>query len=658
MASIGERPARLSRSREFPAHGAHAQDERLVALAIGALGIVFGDIGTSPLYAFRECFHGPHGIAPTPENVRGVLSLIFWSLIGVISIKYVLLVMRADNDGEGGILALMALVSPAAEGGAPGKSARLAGPGGGGLQRAFIVTLGLFGAALLYGDGAITPAISVLSAVEGLAVATPALHPTVLPLAIAILIGLFLVQRHGTAAVGRVFGPVTLLWFLSLGALGVLAVWQRPDVLTAASPLAAAQFVRSDPLHAFFVLGAVFLVVTGGEALYADMGHFGRRPIRAAWFAIVLPMLLLNYFGQGALLLGDRAAAENPFYRLVPGPLLYPMVALATAATVIASQALISGAFSITRQAIQLGYLPRLSIRHTSAHEAGQIYIPEVNWALLVATVWLVLEFKTSSGLAAAYGIAVTMTMVITVLLIYFAMRRLWGWGLAPSLAVTGVFLAADLAFFGANALKIAHGGWVPLLLGASFFTVMATWRRGREILAERLAEKALPLEGLFREIDERKPARVPGTAVYLSGNPAGAPPALIRNLRYNKAIHEHVLLVRVVTAKVPFVLEDRRIQIEDLPRGFTAIRITYGFMEEPDVPHAVERCRLKAVPIDLDDITYILGRETLIATERPGMAIWRERLFAFLSRNALRATAFFKIPSDRVLEIGTEIEL
>jgi KUP system potassium uptake protein len=624
-------------------------DPRLVGLTLAALGVVFGDIGTSPLYAIRECFHGPHGIHPTPANVLGVLSLIVWSLILVISIKYVLVVLRADNEGEGGILALMALVAPAD------------GPGATRVQkaeRAIIIVLGLVGAALLYGDGVITPAISVLSAVEGLEVATPALGPYVLPLTVAILIGLFMIQRFGTAKVGRVFGPIMVVWFLALAALGVGGIIRHPSVVQAVNPYEAVRFFAADPIASFLVLGAVFLVVTGGEALYADMGHFGRRPVRLAWLFLVLPCLLINYFGQGALLLDNPSVAVNPFYRLVPSALLYPMVALATCATVIASQALISGAFSLTQQAVQLGYLPRVEIRHTSEHERGQIYVPQMNWLLLVGTVWIVLEFRSSSALAAAYGIAVTMTMVITMCLVYFAMRRKWGWSFPLAGGITLFFLMIDLSFLGANLVKIKDGGWVPLAIAVCLYTVFATWRRGRKVLGDRLKEKTPPLAELFKELSKNPPSRVPGTAVYLSGNPWGTPPALARNLKHNKSLHETIIVLRVAVGRVPHIPDAARLDVEPLIHGFYTVTANYGFMQDANVPALLRIMKTMGVPIDLADVTYVLGRENVIATERPGMMIWREKLFAFLSRNAIRATAFFHIPADSVMEIGTEIEM
>jgi KUP system potassium uptake protein len=625
---------RVSGSHQAPSLG-------LVTLA--ALGVVFGDIGTSPLYALRECFHGPHAIAPTPANVLGVLSLIFWALIVVISIKYVTYVMRADNQGQGGILALMALIPPTYR-----------GP----QSRGVLTALGLFGAALLYGDGIITPAITVLGAMEGLKTATPFFDPYVVPLTVAVLVALFLVQYRGTAAVGRVFGPVMIVWFAAIGILGLRMVIQSPSVLTAINPLHATDFFVRNGWHGFLVLGSVFLVVTGGEALYADMGHFGTRPIRVAWFAIVQPGLMLNYFGQGALLLASPRAAEQPFYLLVPSMLLLPMVVLATLAAVIASQALISAVYSLTRQAVQLGYSPRLEIQHTSAQTIGQIYVPQINFALMAATVALVIAFGSSSSLAAAYGIAVTATMGITTLLAYVVSRHVWGWNRLASGLVTGLFFVVDLAFFGANVLKIAHGGWVPLVIAATVYLLMTTWKRGRDILGARLRERAYPFAQFLKDIAARPPIRVPGTAVFMTGSPAGTPITLLHNLEHNKVLHEKVVLLTVTTADVPQVPPEDRVSVEPLGENFFRVTVVYGFVEEPNVPAALAEARSQGLKIDPRTTTYFLGRETLLATRRPGMAVWRERLFVLMSRNAMRATAFFRIPSDRVVELGLQLEL
>ncbi|XXF81485.1 potassium transporter Kup [Myxococcaceae bacterium GXIMD 01537] len=615
-------------------------------LALGALGIVFGDIGTSPLYALRECFNGPHGVSPTPENVLGVLSLIFWSLIIVVSVKYLLFVMRADNRGEGGILALMALVMQRTK----GQSHPTARP--------VLMALGLFGAALLYGDGLITPAISVLSAVEGLSVATPVFEHYVLPITLVILLGLFLVQRHGTAGIGAVFGPFMCVWFTTIAVLGVMEVVTNPVVLHAFSPLHGVDFFVRNKGHGFLVLGAVFLCVTGGEALYADMGHFGYRPIRLAWFALVLPSLMLNYLGQGALLLRDASAARNPFYLLAPDWALYPMVALSTMATVIASQALISGSFSLTRQAMQLGYCPRMEVVHTSAEEMGQIYLPGLNIMLLVGVVALVLGFRSSSALAAAYGIAVTATMAITTMLAYVVARERWGVGRAVALPMAGTFLAVDLSFFGANAVKIADGGWFPLLLAVAIFTLMTTWKRGREILAGKLRAASMSLRDLLESFGEHGPVRVPGTAIFMTGNPEGTPPALLHNLKHNKVLHEQVVLLTILSEEVPHSAAEERVEVEPLEQGFVRVVARYGFMENPSIPDILKRCREKGLQFQLMGTSFFLGRETLIPSKKPGMAMWREALFAWMSRNARSATAFFRIPPNRVVELGTQVEL
>lgn len=628
------------------AKGNQAPSGRYLAkLTLTALGVVYGDLGTSPLYALRECFHGPHGTALTRENVLGVLSLIFWSLVIVISIKYLVFVLRADNRGEGGILALMALVRPAR----PGRPPR---------RRLIIVSLGLFGAALLYGDGMLTPAISVLSAVEGLEVAAPVLEPYVVPLTVAILAALFLFQQRGTAGVGVVFGPVLLLWFITLGLLGLVEILRQPAVLAAVNPVHAAQFFIRNGWEGFVVLGAVFLVLTGGEALYADMGHFGPRPIRLGWFALALPGLVLNYFGQGALLFDDPAAAVNPFYRLAPAWALYPLIALATMATIIASQAVISGSFSLTRQAVQLGYCPRVHIEHTSPEEIGQIYVPGINWALMASTIGLVIGFGSSSNLAAAYGVAVTSTMVITTLLLYVVARELWGWGWIRTVLLTGGFLAVDLGFFGANITKVPHGGWFPLVVGAGGYLLLSTWKRGREILRRRLEERSVPLDILLADIAADPPERVPGTAVFMTGNPGVTPPALVHNLTHNKVLHEKVIFLSVLTEEVPRVPLRERISVEELGQGFYAVTARYGFMQDPNIPAVLERCREYGLDIRLEATTFFLGRETLLATGRPGMARWRKRLFALMSRNAARAMAFFRIPPEQVMEVGVQVEL
>ena len=616
----------------------------LAALTVGALGIVYGDIGTSPLYALRECFHGTHGIAPTRDNVLGVLSLIFWSLTLIISIKYLVFVMRADNDGEGGILALMALVSAQ-------KSSHRSG------TRAGLIALGLFGAALLYGDGMITPAVSVLGAVEGLNVATTFFAPYVVPLAIVILVALFLIQSHGTERIGTLFGPIMIVWFVVIAGLGIRWIVRDPHVLEAFNPIYALTFFRVNGWHAFVVLGSVFLVVTGGEALYADMGHFGPRPIRVAWFVLVFPSLLLNYLGQGAMVINQPEAVHNPFYLLAPRWALYPLVGLATAAAIIASQALISGAFSLTRQAIQLGYCPRLAIEYTSPHQQGQIYMPQVNWILMLCTVGLVLGFRSSSALAAAYGIAVTSTMVITTLLAYLVARRSWGVSRPIALSLASFFLFLELGFFSANVIKIPHGGWFPLVIGAVLFLLLSTWKKGRALLASRLRERLYPFEQFLQDITTAPPPRVPGTAVFMTSNLIGTPPTLLHNVEHNHVLHERVLLLTVVTSDVPHV-EGDRLTVEPIGQGFYRLTLRYGFMEDPDVPEALAAAAAHGIAIDLAHTTFFLGVETLLSTEREGMARWRERLFAFMSRNAVRATSFFRIPPERVVELGMQIEL
>ena len=617
----------------------------LATLSLVALGVVYGDIGTSPLYAMREAFHGPHAIAVTASNILGVLSLIFWSLCLVVTVKYHIVIIRADNKGEGGVLALMALVHGT-------RLARGLSP------RRAIIILGIFGAALMYADGALTPAISVMSAVEGLAVATPALASWVVPVTIVILTGLFLFQSKGTVSVGSVFGPVMLLWFLTISVLGVSGIIREPAVLGAVSPVHAARFFLEDPGRGFLVLGAVFLVVTGGEALYADLGHFGHRAIQVAWFSIPFPALLLNYFGQGALLMRDPAAALNPFYLLAPNWALYPLIAVAAAAAIIASQAVISGAFSLTRQAIQLGYCPRLEIEHTSSREIGQIYLPAVNWSLMVLTFALVLGFRTSSNIAGAYGVALSTLMVITTLMFYVMSREVWGWSFPRAALVSGLFLAIDGAFLAAKSLKIPHGGWVPLAIGAVVFVLMMTWKRGREILSKRLQEKSVPLNLLMADLAADPPLRVPGTAVFMSGNPGGTPPALMHNLAHNKVLHEKVVFLTVTTEEVPHVPASERVTVKHRGKGFVSVTARYGFMQDPSILEIIERCSEKRVVIQLEGTTFFLGREDLVSTERPGMARWRERLFVIMSRNALRATAFFQIPSTQVFEVGAQVEL
>jgi KUP system potassium uptake protein len=636
-----------------PGDGGHGHrlaptGKALLGLSLGALGVVYGDIGTSPLYALKECFNGPHGVEPTRASILGVLSLVFWAMTFVVTFKYLSFVMRADNRGEGGILALQALVSRQDTGRR---------------SRQVLLVMGIFGAALLYGDGVITPAISVLSAVEGVAVAAPALGKVVVPVTVLILAGLFGIQRSGTARVGAVFGPVMLVWFLCIGALGVRGVLLDPSVLAAMSPLHAVRFFAAHGLHGFLVLGAVVLCITGGEALYADMGHFGRRPIRLAWLGLAMPALVLNYFGQGAVLLQDPAARESPFYLLAPGWALYPLIAVATAATIVASQALISGAFSLTHQAVQLGYSPRVTVKHTSHTEIGQIYVPEVNWAIGAACIALVLGFRSSSNLAAAYGIAVTGTMSITTLLFHRVMRDLWRWRRWQAWPLTVLFLAADLSFFGANLVKIEEGGWFPIAAAVLVFTLMSTWKRGRAALAQLLRDAGLPLDLFLADVARRRPTRIPGTAVFMTSNLGSAPPVLLHHLKHNKVLHERILLVSVLTEEIPGVPEPERVVTRELGGGFFQVVAHYGFMEQPNVPALLESLRDRAGPgprLDVEpmDTTFYLGRETLLATGTSKLATWRKRLFIVMSRNAATASAFFGLPPNRVVELGAQVQL
>jgi KUP system potassium uptake protein len=622
----------------------HQTKSRVAFLVLAALGVVYGDIGTSVLYALRECFFGSHPIDVTPDNVLGVVSLIFWSLIVTVSIKYLLFVMRADNQGEGGILALVALVRS--------KAGKLAHP--------VLVMIGLFGAALLYGDGMITPAISVLSAVEGLGVATQLFEPFVVPITVVILILLFFAQKRGTGGIGAVFGPIMIVWFFTLIALGLPHVIRNPFILASVNPLFGISFLRHEGMASLGTLGAVFLSVTGAEALYADMGHFGRRPIRIAWFSLVLPALVVNYMGQGALLLSNPEAREHPFFFLAPGWALLPLVALSTIATVIASQAVISGAFSLTQQAIQLGYSPRFNIMHTSAHEKGQVYIPEINWLLMIATVGLVLGFRTSTNLAAAYGMAVTTTMVITTLLAYFVARERWGWGAFHAALVSGAFLVIDLAFFGANVIKIQHGGWFPLLVAGLVYAVMTTWATGRQLVVRRLADTEVPLTQFFMSIAAKPPLRVPGTGIFMTARPEGAPPILVHHLTHNKVLHEHIVLLTVSPLDVPTADRATAITVNRLANGFWRVVARYGFMETPDVPSALESARALGLSLKPEDTTYYLASLTLFTHPKARFRVtaWRDRLFVFLSRNARRATNYFQIPPDRVVEIGIQLEI
>ena len=642
------------------AHG-HARLKRgdSLKLALGAIGVVYGDIGTSPLYALKECVSLPRGVAPSAANIYGLLSLVFWSITLVVSVKYLFYVMRADNDGEGGVLALMALVARRDEAKGTATAASLAAsPMGGRRTKAALIVLGLFGAALLYGDGVITPAISVLSAVEGLEVATTALSSFVVPITCVILIVLFAAQRQGTAGIGAVFGPVTLCWFVAIAAAGLPWIARHPRILLAVNPLYAVRFFAAHGRRGFLVLGSVVLCVTGGEALYADMGHFGTRAIRTAWYACVFPALLLNYFGQGALLIERPAAAANPFFALIPGAWLYPMVVLATLATVVASQALISGAFSITRQAIQLGYLPRATIVHTSGKTEGQIYIPEVNWLVMAACLTLVISFRASSNLADAYGIAVTGTMAITSVLFYFVARARWGWSRVHAGLVVALFLVVDLAFFAACSAKIANGGWFPLLVASGVFTVMLTWKRGRTLLNSRISADTLPLTDFVEDVQYSKPHRVAGSAVFLSSTRRGTPNVLLHHFKHNKVLHRQVVILSIATDAVPEVADENKLHMKDFGQGFWGVTAHYGFMESPRILDVLFRCGAHGLNLREQDTSFYVGRETLISVSNDGMAEWRKVLFRFLSRNARSATDFFHIPPNRVVEIGAQIEL
>jgi KUP system potassium uptake protein len=617
---------------------------RAMPVVIGAIGVVYGDIGTSPLYTLRQCFTGSHPLPLAPENVLGILSIIFWALVVVVTLKYVALIMRADNRGEGGILALTALVSRGLE-----RQTR---------RRWWLVGFGIFGAAMFYGDGMITPAISVLGAVEGLEIIAPALHPFIVPVALVIIVALFAIQKRGTASVGILFGPVMCLWFVVLAVLGLLEIAREPAVLKAIDPGYAVAFVKASPRLAFLALGAVVLAVTGTEALYADMGHFGAAPIRRAWLAFVMPALVANYFGQGALLLSDPATIKNPFYLLAPQWALIPLVILATCAAVIASQAVISGAFSLTRAAIQMGYCPRLKLLHTSERQIGQIYVPFVNWVLLVAVVLLVLGFRSSDNLGGAYGIAVTLAMLIDSVLIFVVMRRIWGWSLPVATAVAVPLGGIDLAFLASNSLKIPDGGWFTLLIGGAVFALLTTWKRGRALLMERLAEDSMPLPVFIESIGGSPPPRVPGTAVFLTSTADRVPHALLHNLKHNKVLHERVVFLTVHTRDIPRVGDAERVEIRDLGFAFFALDAWYGFAEEPDVPVLLEMCAKHGLEFETMETSFFVSRETLIPSVGPGMALWRERLFVAMSKMAVKATDFFHVPTNRVVELGTQVEL
>ncbi|MGJ0040122.1 potassium transporter Kup [Acinetobacter baumannii] len=621
-----------------------AKKATLPATALAALGVVFGDIGTSPLYALKESFHAAHGLGIQPENVLGILSIIFWCLMLIISIKYVAIVMRADNNGEGGIMALLALNL---------RKAKIADN-----KKIYMIAIGFIGASLFFGDGIITPAISVLSAVEGLSIATDVFDPFIMPIAIAIIVTLFLVQKHGTAFVGMFFGPITLVWFLSLGILGIHSVIQTPVVLGMFSPHWAIQFIYHHPIMTFFVMGAVVLTVTGGEALYADMGHFGPVPIRLAWFFVVLPCLVLNYAGQGALLLRDPAAIENPFYLLVPQWALYPMIIMATMATVIASQAVISGVFSLARQAIQLGYLPRLSIKHTSESEEGQIYVPFLNWLLLIAIIILILIFKTSSNLASAYGLAVTLTMLCDTILVAVFIYSAWKWSLPKVLLLIIPFFILESVLVGATSLKILSGGWVPLLIGAIAVTILMTWKRGRELTFAKLEHDTLSLD-LFVKSIGNSVHWVPGDAVFMTGTPNVVPHAMLHNIKHNKVLHQRNILVTVVIEDVPFVAPEERITTETLAEHFFRIKIFYGFKDEMNVPKALMQAYEQlGLEYDLMHISFFISRDRIVHSVGDGMSPWREKLFISMQRNTSPVSDFYQIPTNRVVELGSQIEI
>jgi KUP system potassium uptake protein len=624
------------------------QDPRLKhsrrALTLAALGIVYGDIGTSPLYAAKETFNPVHGIPLTTENILGGLSAIFWSLMIVVSLKYVILIMRANNKGEGGIMALLALASSAVK-----DRPR---------WRPLIMLLGVFGASLFYGDAVLTPAISVLSAIEGLEVGTAAFKPYVVPLSVGVVVGLFALQRQGTSVVGALFGPVAVLWFLAIAAMGIYGIASNPQVLFALNPLHALRFVTQHGWSSFVVLGAVLLAFTGAEALYADMGHFGTAPIRIAWFGLVFPALVLNYLGQGALLIADPKALENPFFLLAPNWALYPMVVLATAATVIASQATISGTYSLTKQAIQLDYLPRMNVMQTSAKERGQIYVPGANWVLLVVIIAAIIGFGSSTKLASAYGVAVSGTMLVTTILTFFVIRFGWGYNLFLCIAATGFFILIDAAFFASSLLKIAEGGWFPLALGAIVFTVMTTWRRGRQMAMANQKQTGTPLESFFNSLAEHPPHRVPGTAIFMAGNADSLSRALLQNLGCNKVLHERVILLTIVIRDFPWVASSERVGVEPLDHGFYRLMVYFGFMDRPDVSQALQLCNQRGLVLDLSQTWFLLSRATIIPTPGEGMALWREQLFSTMARNARTAGDYFNIPSGRVIELGTKIEI
>ncbi len=619
-------------------------DQKLGALTVGAIGIVFGDIGTSPLYALKESFSPVHGIPITETSVMGILSVMFWAMTALVTVKYLVFMMRADNKGEGGILALTALAQRCFR-----QSSR---------ARWLVVALGIFGASMFYGDAIITPAMSVLSAVEGLNEVAPTLEQFVLPISIGILIALFMIQKHGTSAIGRFFGPTMVLWILVLALLGIVQIVQHPSILAALNPWYSWQFFIQHGVAAWVTLGAVVLCVTGGEALYADMGHFGKRPIRYGWFVLVWPALLVNYFGQGALVMADPATIANPFYKMAPPWALIPLIILATSAAIIASQAVISGAFSLTKQAIQLGFLPRFSIQYTSDKEIGQIYVPFINWGLLLGIIVLVVIFKNSTNLAAAYGIAVMLTMTIDTFLLFVVMTRIWRWNKWIAFVLIGGILANDVMFLSATMLKIADGGWFPLLIGAVMFTVMSTWYRGRQIVRRVTNESAMPLKLFVDSISASPPHKVSGTGIFMTTNPDGVPNAMLHNLKHNKVLHERVVILSIVNEDIPYVPKEDYVWIEDMKHGFWKITGHYGFKEQPDIPKMLADCRLQSMSFDMMETTFFINRETLIATPGGGMALWRERLFVWMSHLAAKASDYFRIPTNRVVELGTQVEI
>jgi len=616
---------------------------KLPALTLAALGVVFGDIGTSPLYTIKEVFSaGKHPVHLIPDNIYGILSLIVWALLMVVSLKYVAFIMRADNRGEGGIMALVSLASQNTN-----KRPRL---------KKLVIILGILGACMFYSDGMITPAISVLSAIEGLELSAPVLHPMIIPLTLLVLFALFWAQSKGTAVVGYLFGPIMLLWFGTLGVLGVMNIFAHPQILHALNPIYAWDFFHANPWIGFVALGAVVLAVTGAEALYADMGHFGRLPVRLAWFGFVLPALILNYFGQGALLLLNPEAIKNPFYLLAPEWLLFPLIALATLAAVIASQAVITGAFSVSRQALQLGFIPRMHVAHTSESEEGQIYMPRVNWGLMIAVMVLVLTFKSSGNLAAAYGIAVTGDMVITSLLAGIVFHSIWGWGKVRTVALISLFLTIDIAFFGANVLKVPEGGWVPLVLGTCIFTLMLTWKTGRSKLYDHMKNESMELNSFIQAIGAHPPTRVPGNAIFMTPNPDGVPHSMLHNLKHNKVLHEKVVILTAKFIDFPHTSQDERVIVESLPYEFYRVTVRYGFKDEPNLPEDLKLCAAQGLLLDEMDTSYFVGKEILIAQHDNSMAYWRKKIFIGLFRSAETITNQFKLPPNRVVELGSQV--